>query len=134
MKKTILNLFGTFLVLMLVAQVNVFAQEENNTKLYAVAFHADYCGACKAIAPKVGETKTALEGKPVEFVKFDFSSDETKSKTSAMAEEIGFSEILASNKGTGFVLLIDAETKKTVGKLTRKHSVDEMVSEVEKHL
>ena len=134
MKKTIMNISGIFLVLILAMQVNVFAQSENTTKLYVVAFHADYCGSCKAIAPKVGEVKQAMDGKPIEFLKFDFTSDETKLKTSSLAEEKGFSEFLASNNGTGFVLLIDAESKKTVGKLTKILSVDEMVLEIGKHL
>ena len=104
MKKMILNYFGTFIVLFFVAQLNINAQTEASTKLYSIAFHADYCGACKAIGPKVGELSQKLDGKPVEFVKFDFTSDESKAKTSALAEEIGFTGLLEDNRGTGFVL------------------------------
>jgi len=75
-----------------------------------------------------------LKDQPVEFIKFDFTSDETKSENAKTAKELGLEEILAKNKGTGFVVLVDANTKKSVGTLTTKHSVSDMLAMVEEEL
>lgn len=82
MKRLVLSILGAFFMLTLVLQLSA---QTNDTKLYAVAFHADYCGACKAIAPKVSELAMKLDGEPVEFMKFDFSNDETKISTNSLA-------------------------------------------------
>ena len=136
MKKTVLNLImGVFLLT--IGSVTALGQcegEEKKAKLYAVAFHADYCGACKKIGPSVMELADKLKDQPVEFVKFDFTSDESKSLSKEKAKEFGLEEVLSNNEGTGYVVLVDAETKKEVGKLTTKHTVTDMLSVVSENL
>ena len=136
MKKTFVNLFmGIFLLTL--GSATLYGQcegEEKKAKLYAVAFHADYCGACKKIGPSVMELAERMKDQSVEFVKFDFTSDESRSKTKEKAKEYGLEEVLASNKGTGYVVLVEADTKKEVGKLTTKHSVTDMISVVTENL
>ncbi|UCG28838.1 MAG: hypothetical protein JSV24_05620 [Bacteroidales bacterium] len=136
MKKLFSYLFlGFFLTA--VGTVSVFGQcedEKESSKLYAVAFHADYCGACKKIAPSLMELEEKLEGQPVKFVKFDFTNDEKKEMNHEMASGLGLKKILSENSGTGYVILVDAESKKSVGKLTTKHSISEMLALVEKNL
>jgi thiol-disulfide isomerase/thioredoxin len=109
-------------------------EDGKETKLYAVKFHADYCGGCKALTPSLNELHSKLEGDGVEFVKFDFTSADSKSKSEKMASKLGLSELYSSNKGTGYVLLVDAGSKETVGKLTSKQSVDEMYKSIKKNL
>ncbi|MCK4747833.1 MAG: hypothetical protein KAT15_12375 [Bacteroidales bacterium] len=95
-------------------------------KLYALTFHADYCGACKNLKPNVMVLQPKLEGKAVEWVKFDFTTAETKEKSKELASELGVSDIYEQNQATGFVILVDADSKKTVGKLTSRQSSDDM--------
>jgi thiol-disulfide isomerase/thioredoxin len=99
---------------------------EKTTKLYALTFHADYCGACKKLKPNVMELQTKLDGEPVQWVKFDFTSAESKAKSEELAAELGVTDLYKDNQSTGFVLLVDADTKEKVGKLTSSQSSDEM--------
>ncbi len=113
---------------------NVSGQQADAPKLYAVVFHADYCSACKAIGPTVMTLKKNLNDQDVKFVKIDMTSKESKSKSEELAKKLGLSEVLESNKGTGYVVLVDAKTKEEKGILTRKQSSEEMLATVDKLL
>jgi thiol-disulfide isomerase/thioredoxin len=114
--------------------LNVSAQEKESPRLYAVLFHADYCSACKAISPTISTLKQNLEGQDVKFVKFDLTNKESEAKSKELAKSLGLSTVLESNRGTGYVVLVDAKTKEEKGKLTRKQSADEMAATIEKVL
>ena len=109
-------------------------EDAKETKLYAVKFHADYCGHCKKLTPSLETLNTKLEGEGVEFVKFDLTSDASKAESKKMAEKLGLEDIYNSNKGTGYVLLVQADSKETVGKLTSMQSEDDMYSSIKKNL
>ena len=113
---------------------NVFGQEKDSPTLYAVMFYADDCADSKAMLPKVKELQNELEDRKVEFVYFDFSTNESKEKTHVLAKRFGLSAVLASNQGTGFVVLVDAKTKEEKAILTTKQSLDEMLAIVIKNL
>jgi thiol-disulfide isomerase/thioredoxin len=109
-------------------------EEAVKAKLFALTFHADYCGACKALKPNVMDLQSKLDGEPVQWVKFDFTSAESKAKSEVMASKLGVADLYQENQATGFVLLVDADTKKTVGRLTSKQSSDEMYQTLKKNL
>jgi len=102
-------------------------------KIAAVKFHADYCGACKSLEPKITELKGKFKDEVV-FVKFDFSSDDAKAKTKSLAADQGLNTVLASHKGTGYIVLYDLKSKKVVGKLKNKHTVADMEKEIKTYL
>ena len=108
------------------ASADNIASAEKTTKLYALTFHSDYCGACKKLKPNVMELQTRAEGDAVEWVSFDFTSAETKAKSEKLASELGVTDIYKDNQSTGFVLLVDADTKARVGKLTSRQTSDEI--------
>jgi thiol-disulfide isomerase/thioredoxin len=99
---------------------------EKETKLLALTFHADYCSACKKLKPEVMALQPKLKDQPVEWVKFDFTSEKTKKESMKKAEELGVSDIYADNQATGFVLLVDADTKETIARLTSMQTSSEM--------
>lgn len=132
--KTIKNLALLLVLMAGFGFSNLNAQSSEAPKLYAVMFTADYCSACKAIAPKVMTLQENLDAKDVEFVKFDFSNDESKAKTKKVAKKLGLNDVLASNNGTGFVVLVDANSKDEKAVLTTKQSAEEMLTVVEKNL
>ena len=130
--KKIINLTLTLIFLTGLGLSNSFGQVSST--LYAVSFHADNCSASKSIAPKVNSLQNDLEGKKVEFVKFDFSTGESIKKTRDLANKLGLTEVLAANKGTGFVVLVDAKSKEKKAVLRSTQSADEMLPIVEKNL
>ena len=133
--KNVINLLALVFVLSLSASSNAQdCGDVKETKLYALKFHADYCGSCKALTPSLKELDAKLEGEEVEFVVFDFTSAETKEESEKMASKLGVSKIYSNNQATGFVLLVDADSKETLAKLTRNQSVDEMYKTVKKNL
>jgi thiol-disulfide isomerase/thioredoxin len=134
--KNVMYLFAAIaFIAFTVEQSNAQCEDPvKKTKLYALTFHADYCGSCKALKPNLMALQTKLEGEPVHFLKFDITSSESKSASEELASEIGVSELYKENQGTGFVLLVDADTKETVGKLTSKQSSDDMYKAVKNHL
>lgn len=96
-------------------------------KVIAAKFHADWCGSCQTMKPMLANVKEQLSGKDVLFVTFD-KTDEAKSHNSQLlASSLGIEDIYNSNDKTGFVLLIDNESKEIVGKLTKTDSTGEMV-------
>jgi thiol-disulfide isomerase/thioredoxin len=116
------------------AQCGDQSTSAKETKLLALTFHADYCGACKKLKPSVTDLQAKLDGQPVQWVKFDFTSAESKEKSAELASELGVADHYKSNQATGFVLLVDADTKKQVGKLTSKQSSEEMYQTVRNNL
>ncbi len=85
------------------------------------------------MGPIVTETSTKFAGKPVQFVTFDFTSDETKAAAEAEAKKLGVDAVYAENAPqTGFALLYDATTKKVVTKLSAKQNAAEWAAEIDK--
>ena len=133
--KNVKNLALLFIFLSGLVFSNVFSQEKKESPtLYAVVFHADNCADSKLMAPNVKKLQNELEGKKVEFIKFDFSTNESKGRTQALANKLGLSNVLASNQGTGFVVLVDAKSKEEKAILTTKQSLDEMLAIAIKNL
>lgn len=134
--KTLRNLTMVFILLAGMSFTGSQAGEKNegSTKLYAVFFHADWCSACKAISPKLNEIRGQFENMNVRFVDFDFTNKKAKMKTKELAKELGLSEVLASNQGTGFVVLVDAKTKSQKAVLTNRQDTKEMLVLVGKYI
>jgi len=103
---------------------------EASPKLMVVKFHADWCGSCKAIQPTLEEVATELDGQPVLFTTLDFTNDATVKQAGFMAAELGLSEAVNTNQGTGFLLVVDAESGEVKEKLTKTQSVEEMTAKI----
>lgn len=93
------------------------AAEKRNTKLYAVAFHADWCPGCQQLGPKLMPHMKDLGSMGAEMIKLDYTSDETTKTIAEQAKWLGIADVVGKNPGTGKVLLIDPVTKKVVGQI-----------------
>ena len=132
--KKVKNLALVFILLTGLGFSNVFSQEKESPTLYAIMFYADDCGDSKSMLPKVKDLQNELEGQKVEFLYFDLSTNDSKEKTQVLAKKFGLNNVLDSNQGTGFVVLVDAESKEERAILTKEQSLDEMLAIVKKNL
>lgn len=135
MRKTVslFVLFGLLFVLMpassLGTQSSPQAAEPGKPKLIALLMYADWCASCRVLEPKLNEVKREFQGKPVLFTRFDLTDEFTKDQSAQYAAWVGLGEYYVENEGkTGFLLLIDAESKKLLGKVTKEKSPDEIRS------
>jgi thiol-disulfide isomerase/thioredoxin len=103
------------------------ASKSPQARMYAVAFHADWCMSCKALAPNFKKFKAKHAKAPLLHVKLDLTNDFTKRQSAMMANALGLDKAWKEfGDKTGFVLLVDAKTKKVIGKITSDQSTEQM--------
>lgn len=88
----------------------------NQPDMYVVMFRADWCGACKYVEPTLQQARHIVGDSKIEFINFD-TTDPTRSERSAYkALERGITPQFNGWSGvTGFAMIIDADTKRTLG-------------------
>ena len=64
------------------------AEAGSQPKPIAVKFHADWCGACKAMGPVFTDLGNKLDGRLVLFVELDFTNATTRQSLKEMAAAI----------------------------------------------
>ena len=106
--------------------------EPKRPDVLAVVFHADWCGTCEQLKEPVGEAAKALTDKPVLFVTFDLTDDDTQAQAELLAGALGLDDVWAEfGNRTGFVLLVDRESGEVRDRLTVQQSSDEMIEVVD---
>jgi thiol-disulfide isomerase/thioredoxin len=98
---------------------------EAEPEVLAVRMYADWCGNCKILDAQLAPLLGELEARPIRFLKFDMTNDETKASTAAAAEELGLGELYAKYAGrTGLLVLVDARTHEELQVLTRSETTE----------
>jgi len=141
MKKLTMSLAVAAVAIMLASLATLsqtsLAQSEPNradaetpqAKVIAVKFHADWCGYCKAMGPVFEELQAKHDQEPVLFVEFDQTREFGKRQSAYMADAMGLDGVWAEHGGkTGFVLLIDATTKRIMKRLSHEQNLKQMGS------
>lgn len=110
-----------------------FAQkaETSPPELIAVKFHADWCGSCKAMGPAFSDLRNKLDGESVLFVELDFTNNTSKHQAMLLASALGIDEVVAQNKATGFILLLDRESKEVRDRFLKDKTVKEMAKSIQ---
>ena len=114
------------------AHADEHAEKMAKPATQVVAFHADWCGSCQILGPKVEGAMNALDAETkakLTKVKFDFTDDATKAATKELAQANGLEAMLPTGEGkppTGFVKIIDTETGAVLAKITKTMSEAEI--------
>ncbi|WOO39604.1 thioredoxin domain-containing protein [Rubellicoccus peritrichatus] len=98
------------------------ATEKKEPKAYVVKVHADWCGTCRALEPRIEALKQEFKGKDVEFVTFDLTNDKTKAASKKLADSKGLTNVYKNNGKTGVVLVFPAKDQGQTQKLFKKNS------------
>lgn len=109
------------------------AEEEAKVKptVIAVKFHADWCGSCRAMGPVFEDLANKHDTDPVLFVHLDLTDSKSTRQAGYLMRTIGAGEVWDNVGGkTGMILLLDADSKQVMRKMTRDHSFKQMSAEL----
>ena len=95
------------------------AAVQADADVYAVIFFAEWCGACKVLDPNLKPVMRSLaDDESVAFVMLDMTDKTTTAASAEKAGDLGLADVFGENVGkTGFVLLVDAESGETIGRI-----------------
>jgi len=89
--------------------------KESGPEVLALKFHADWCGKCQAMGPAFQNLSKKYDTAPVLFHVFDQTEKADQRQARYMAHALELGEIWQKRGGsTGFILLVDADTHKTI--------------------
>lgn len=95
---------------------------EEAANLAAVLVYADWCSSCKILDPKVEAVKANQELPGVNFVTIDYTARDVDDLF-AQADQQGVGEairqFLAEEVKTGWLLLVDLDDNRVVGKVVK---------------
>lgn len=100
-----------------------------------VLFYADWCGSCKVLDPKIEAVKSEFADEAILFTRVDMTDEFTKKQSAFLASLLDLDAVYEKNAPkTGFMLLVDKESGKVLGKLTKKLSKEEIAAAIHKSL
>jgi len=106
---------------------------EQKPEVLGVLFYADWCGSCKVLDPiiKKARGKADLDNDAILFVRLDLTDATQRHQSALMAHTLGLSDFYNKNGGaTGFMLLVNAETKEVITRLTKNMNATEITKQV----
>ena len=108
------------------------------SQLYVIKIHADWCGTCKILEPKLAEVEKELSQEPVRFIILDVTDETNTEQSQDIAAELGIKEVFfRDNKSiqkAGTVAIFDPETKEIIAKLTKNDDIAEMIRKINSYL
>ncbi len=104
--------------------------EARAPKVIALNFYADWCAKCKTLKPNLEQAMSAAGEQPCLFVKLD-QTDKNSAQSEYLLAALGAGDLWKENAGkTGFVILVDAKTKKVISKITADQSAESIESAI----
>lgn len=104
-----------FVAVFSLASFNIFAQSD--AKVIAVVNQAEWCGTCEKHGGRaMTEVFSQYKEPQVSFANNVLTNEETIASSKKELEALGVYSLLADEKNTGIVILIDNKTKKVISK------------------
>jgi len=126
--------FLSFIVLVSILPTFSHASDPQ-PEVLGVLFYADWCNSCKVLDPELAKAReeSNLDTESVLFVRLDLTDETTSLQSHFLASQLGIGEFYAENAGsTGFLLLVDAETKEVLTRITKTSDADEITNVIRK--
>jgi len=126
------KLLGIF-VLVFAVMFSMAHAASQKPEVIGVLFYADWCGSCKVLDPAIEKArgKSDLDNNPILFVRLDLTNATTRHQSELMAQTLGMGDFYEKNAGkTGFMLLVDADTKEVISTLTKAVDANEISDKV----
>ena len=107
------------------------ATAATNPDMYVVVFRADWCGPCKILEPPLQQAMRNLRDPGIEYVVIDISNPGISEISSHRAFDRQI--VPQYNKWlgvTGFAVMIDGDTKRTLGCVNRTYDAGSMTMHI----
>jgi thiol-disulfide isomerase/thioredoxin len=104
-------------------------------RVLAVKFWHEHCPACKELDPSYADVVTRFDESEVLFVTFDMSTTLSRNQAALLASTLGLRDVYDEVFGSsGFVMLIDAQSKRRLGNLSAGQAREEMTASIREAL
>jgi len=124
--------FSALLLLAIsIFSTNISAQAQQRPDMYVVVFRADWCGPCKIVEPNLQAAMTTLRDPGLEVIVFDITTPASSERSAYQALDRNIVDHYNQWYGTtGFVALVDADTKRTLGCVNMMYSAQDMATHI----
>lgn len=103
------------------------ADSADTPRVLALRFWHDTCPACREIGPRYDTVSSEFATGSILFVTFDMTTGESRQQAKLLASALGLADLYEDRFGdTGYVLLVDVETREVLGELTTADSLASM--------
>lgn len=107
------------------------AQAQQRPDMYVVVFRADWCGPCKIVEPNLSRAMGMLRDPSLEVVMIDITTPASSERSAHMAFDRNIVGQYNQWYGTtGFVAMIDADTKRTLGCVNMMYNAEAMATHI----
>jgi thiol-disulfide isomerase/thioredoxin len=104
-------------------------------RVLAVKLWHEHCPICKELDPSYTDVMQRFDESEVLFVTFDMSTQRSRNQAALLASTLGVRDVYDEVFGSsGFVVLIDAQDKRRLGRLTVGQAKDEMTASIREAL
>lgn len=104
-------------------------QGNRNPSVIAIKFHADWCGSCRRMGSVFEDLTTVTEEEPVLFVRLDLTDRSSRKQAQYLMSMLNLQHVweqFGTGQKTGFILLVDVDSRRALEKLTAGHDLKQM--------
>lgn len=131
MSKRPFQLLAAILGLTFLGGAQASAAAPKSPKLVMLAFSADWCGSCKALAPKLKKAMEASKSLPVTYLKYDMTSETTRAASEKAIAKVLKGKVWKSYEGmTGFAAVFAAKDGKELTKFNNAQTPEAIAAKI----